>query len=111
MPRLFHIKASSPSRRRTGFIPDAPRTSMAVRGWAAAQTAALAKHGWIPTDGLLEARAGPRIPLRAICFLNPRRGPDPELERVRLGPAAALVELLRNAFAELGRPAVWRTLL
>lgn len=83
----------------------------ALRGWVAEQSPVLATQGWIRTAGILEATCGARVPLRAVHFLDGARSSQPAIERTPLSPAAALVELLRNGFAELAQPAIWRQLL
>jgi hypothetical protein len=83
----------------------------AVRAWAAAQAPALASQGWIGVEGLREASAGPRVPLRTLAFLSPRRSTGERLEREPLGQTEALLLLLENGFAELGTRPIWLDLL
>ena len=95
-----------------GSVPQAVTCGESeLRDWAAEESSTLASRGWIRTAEIQRALAGPRVPLCAVHFLHGERTAGDVLERATLGSAEALVLLLRNCFAELGQPAIWRRLL
>jgi len=79
-----------------------------LRSWAAEQAAQLRKSGEVSTVSLdrVEER---RLPLGKVLFLQ-RGTAESEIVEQLLGSTDALLLLLENSFAELGRPDVWRQL-
>lgn len=87
------------------------RAESLVRAWAVEHSPTLAQRGWIEARDLPAAREGSAAPLRALYFLDGARSTRATFERSALTPATALVELLKNGFAELGQPEIWQRLL
>jgi hypothetical protein len=82
-----------------------------LRRWALQQGVIFSRQGFVDTGGLLEALAGPVLPLGKLVFVRSDRHAEAKFTLETLQPLDALVYLLENSFAELGQPTVWRHIL
>ncbi len=85
----------------------------AARHWVREQAARLERPGRVELDagGLAEAARGETLPLRELLFVAADRRAGATIEPRPLSHAGALVFLLRNSFAELEQPDIWREIL
>jgi hypothetical protein len=83
----------------------------AIRRWVGQQAVLLAQQSQIETDTLDAALVGATLSLDEIFFLERVRQTSGRLVRTRLDPAAGLVGLLENSFAEIGVREVWSNVL